>query len=238
VSLTAVLYLVNAEHSTADDLVSRIFSRTRADVGENCAVVSINFNTRVQYRSHFPDGSGGDLRINVRFLDRDALPNEREQPRETANIPVALTGLIAQISIERSTLEQAEVQVLFKTTQRFAVAAGRDRTNIRITLLGRGAEGDCSVTPAAAPARPGPEIARPATGPTSTPTATPDVTGPGLDAAGQAEMDRLMAEARKALTGGDNAAAIRLLTRATRLPANPASPEAQEFLGLARERNK
>ena len=44
-------------------------------------------------------------------------------------------------------------------------------------------------------------------------------------------------EGRDALTRGDNATAIRLFTKVLGLPKNPHTAEAQELLGLARERN-
>jgi tetratricopeptide (TPR) repeat protein len=52
-----------------------------------------------------------------------------------------------------------------------------------------------------------------------------------------APAERLIVEGRDALTGGDNAKAIRLFTKVLGLPKNPYTQEAQELLGLARERN-
>lgn len=61
--------------------------------------------------------------------------------------------------------------------------------------------------------------------------------GAGTPAQPETEAERLVLEGRDALTGGDNARAIRLFTKVLSLPKNPYTPEAQELLGLARERN-
>jgi TolA-binding protein len=52
-----------------------------------------------------------------------------------------------------------------------------------------------------------------------------------------AQAGLLLSEGRKALTSGDNAKAIRLFTQVLSLPKSPYTQEAQELLGLARERN-
>jgi tetratricopeptide (TPR) repeat protein len=52
-----------------------------------------------------------------------------------------------------------------------------------------------------------------------------------------AQAGLLLSEGRKALTSGDNSKAIRLFTQVLSLPKNPYTQEAQELLGLARERN-
>jgi len=51
------------------------------------------------------------------------------------------------------------------------------------------------------------------------------------------EAESMLAQLRERLAAGDNAEAVRLAERIQGLPENAASPEAQELLGLARERN-
>ena len=50
-------------------------------------------------------------------------------------------------------------------------------------------------------------------------------------------VDGLMDEARRAMTEGDYSKAILIYTKVLSMPENPRSPEAQELLGLARERS-
>ena len=64
--------------------------------------------------------------------------------------------------------------------------------------------------------------------PPTTPTAEPAV---------EQEASQLLERARAELTAGNNAAALEPLERILRLPPNGASAEAQELVGVARERN-
>jgi tetratricopeptide (TPR) repeat protein len=70
---------------------------------------------------------------------------------------------------------------------------------------------------------------------------TPIPAGTDATAETSADADRraapLMAQAREALTRGDNAAAIAALDQLLRLPPNRFSQDAQEFIGLAHQRN-
>jgi len=59
----------------------------------------------------------------------------------------------------------------------------------------------------------------------------------GTGTAGKATTGDLMADARAAMTGGDTRRAIQLLTKILQQPDSADRQEAQELLGLARERN-
>lgn len=76
--------------------------------------------------------------------------------------------------------------------------------------------------------------------PASTKSVTPLPAGANA-VVGSADIDRraapLMSRAREALTRGDNAAAITALSRLLRLPPNRFSQDAQEYIGLAHQRN-
>ncbi|WP_372605267.1 tol-pal system YbgF family protein [Actibacterium sp.] len=64
-----------------------------------------------------------------------------------------------------------------------------------------------------------------------------DTTDSALSAEDQADADAALAAARAAITAGDLPAAIRYLNKVLSFPENPASQEAQELLGVSRERN-
>ena len=64
----------------------------------------------------------------------------------------------------------------------------------------------------------------------------PPVTGAAAGLSGQ-QLGTLMADGRQALLAGDNNRAVQIYTKVLREPENPYSQEAQEYLGLARERN-
>lgn len=70
------------------------------------------------------------------------------------------------------------------------------------------------------------------------PQAAPEKPAPAATGAtGKATSGDLMADVRAAMTGGDTRRAIQLLTKILQRSDNPDRQEAQELLGLARERN-
>jgi hypothetical protein len=56
-------------------------------------------------------------------------------------------------------------------------------------------------------------------------------------AAAPDQVNELMDEAQRAMTGGEHAKAILIYTKVLSMPESPQSPQAQELLGLARERS-
>ena len=94
------------------------------------------------------------------------------------------------------------------------------------------------------PAVPAPSVAiAPKPAPRAAPVPTPVAPGglPSVTAAGPAssydrDAQALMEKSRAALARGENASAIALLDKLLRLPPNRYSQDAQEFIGLARER--
>ena len=64
-----------------------------------------------------------------------------------------------------------------------------------------------------------------------------DASGSTLNSEDQAEVDQALTAARRAIIARDYAAAVRLLTKVLSFPENKGSAEAQELLGVVRERN-
>ena len=60
---------------------------------------------------------------------------------------------------------------------------------------------------------------------------------PALAAIGLDQVDKLMADARRAMVAGEVSRAVQLYTKVLRAPNHDRHAEAQEFLGLAREKN-
>ena len=121
-------------------------------------------------------------------------------------------------------------------------AAYPDAKVIRIT---RQEQNDSLRTVLVAPAVVPPAVTAPKVAATPKPVPTPIPAAPGnlpsVAAAGPAssydrDAQALMEKSRAALARGDNASAITLLDKLLRLPPNRYSQDAQEFIGLARER--
>ena len=116
-----------------------------------------------------------------------------------------------------------------------------DAKVIRIT---RNEQNDSVRTALVAPAVVPPTVAiapKPVPAPAPTPAPVAPAILPGVTATVPAssydrEAQALMEKSRAALARGDNASAITLLDKLLRLPPNRYSQDAQEFIGLARER--
>lgn len=219
---------------------ARLFSRTLSEVRNGCSVVQISFTSRVQYQSHFPFDTGDELLIKIRIAEPDIAASELERNSETANVPKQLAKQINQIEIEFGDAGAIELRVRFRKQVAYAVAQGKDLTSIVVAFHKVGATGQClprfdiaAGPPAALPEAPADPVPDPV--PDAEPAFTED---PSLTDADRAKMQNLVTEARAALTAGENRIAVSLLTKAGRIPRNALSPEAQELLGVARERNQ
>lgn len=112
-----------------------------------------------------------------------------------------------------------------------------DAKVVRVT---RNEQNDSVRTALAAPTLAPPAVAaapKPAPAPAPVaPAVLPGVAAPGPASSYDRQAQALMEKSRAALARGDNAGAITLLDKLLRLPPNRSSQDAQEYIGLARER--
>ncbi len=109
----------------------------------------------------------------------------------------------------------------------------------RLTALARTAPAGAAPAPATPPSAPAltpePAPTSPAETLAGDASPTPESALPSISAE---RLEALMAEARDAMTAGDYSRAIQIYTKVLQYPDHPFRQEAQEFLGLARERNR
>lgn len=239
ICLVTMLGPSQAQIILAQSQTARLFSRTQAEATENCSIIRISFTTRVQYQSHFPLRAGDDLVIKLRFVDPEVARSQRGSPVETAGVPRALRGVVDQIAVALDTPATADLRISFASVTPYEVSQGKDLSSIVVTVFKDPEQRDC-----AAPEKKAEQDTPPTAAPTLPPSGTEAESRPfvidesGVSQADKDELERLVTEARDALTAGDNQKAIRLLSRAVRMPETHLSPEAQELLGVARERNQ
>ncbi len=222
VALAAVTTVTPA---LAQPTLDQVLSNAEAQSGDHCSVVSVNFNFPVRYVSHFPTASGEDLRIRVRAVEREDGTSLAR--RESTRAPETSVGEIEEIQFDGEGQNEATLTFQFSAPAQFKVGQGQDFRSIRVALSD-GVEAQ-ACTPEAHPAHVeapvtlnrGAAVVRPAA----------DVVGADVGAG-----DPLLAEARAAMTIGDNAHAVQLLTRVLRDPASPSARDALELLGVVRER--
>jgi len=204
----------------AQPALDRILASARVREGNKCAVVTIAFNGPVRYLSHFPVDEGDQLSIRLGPISASSgmsLGRESIKPPSDAGI--------TDIEYDGAAAGGPVLSVQFSHTTRFAVEQGGDFRSLVVTV---GATGAQACTTENAPAEP--------------PQKTPE---PGVPSSARAmnlapesiEARKSLDDARAAITAGRYADAIGLLSKLLQEPESGATPEAQELLGVAREKN-
>lgn len=173
--------------------------------------VIIQFTCPMSYVSNYPLRSGDELRIELQPLPGCAPPSGLG---EQLPVPKDNPAGLVDVRLDQSLGSRRSLTLHFARTVDFLIRPRAGLTGIEIVLQRRAGRAEASpanppVAASRAPVRPLPP---------------PD------------ELEKMVAEARTAMQDRDYDAAIRLYTRLLEFPEHPARPQAQEYLGLARER--
>ena len=182
---------------------------------QGCEALSVSFRTDLQYLSHTLSADGQTL--TIRLGRGNAPPGETlsgDLIETAAPVPFGAGGMIS-VSLDTSHTDPLLIlrfpQPVHPAVQQIGARA------ILITGIGALSADFCSALSGSDQ-----QIA--------------DIL-PEVGASDDAKIEALFSEARSAITEGNYDRAIQLLTKLTSLEENSRSPEAQELLGLARERN-
>ena len=173
--------------------------------------VIIQFTCPMSYVSNYPLRSGDELRIELQ-----PLPGCAPTSAIGETLPVAKgnpAGLV-DVSLDQSLGSRRALTLHFARTVDFLIRPRSGLTGIEVIFQRRA--GRAEATPA---------------GPPAVASRAPVRALPAPE-----ELEKMIAEARSAMQDRDYDAAIRLYTRLLEFPEHPARPQAQEYLGLARER--
>ena len=179
-------------------------------VTESGSVV-IQFTCPMSYVSNYPLRSGDELRIELQ-----PLPGCAPSRSGGEALPVAKgnpAGLV-DVRLEQSLGSRRALTLHFARTVDFLIRPRAGLTAIEVIIARRAGRAE------AAPA-----------GPPTVASRAPVRALPPAE-----ELEKMIAEARTAMQDRDYDTAIRLYTRLLEFPEHPARPQAQEYLGLARER--
>jgi hypothetical protein len=196
----------------APDIAGRVLEQVEVIPRGEGARVSVRFGCRLRYASHFPTTAVTELRISL-----VALPGC--QPGDVVDSALrAAAGNAAGLADVR--LEPAGsalvLTMTFASPVDVLVRPFPDFLGLEVAVVGK----------------------RAALHPRAADRVTAPVPAPALTRAlPSAEvLEQQWNEAKTVFDAGDNAAAVRLLTRLVEYPEHPRRAEAQELLGLARER--
>lgn len=185
-------------------------------------VATIRTTSPVRYVRHFPANSGETLEI---FFERVPGGDATELWVENEKRQSPPSGLIPSFSVTaRDLTTKPRLVVQFSRQANYSVSQGQDQRSLIITIRpDRQVRADVAL----------PQL------PTVKPLAK--VTqATGGDASNQADNNRagfeLMSQARKALAANNNEGAVMALNKLLLLPPNDYTQDAQEWIGVARER--
>lgn len=225
----------------AEPALDRVLSSVQVLNQKRCTALKIAFNLRVRYLSHFPITNGQEVRIRLLPIDGPQAAAEILSRRESLRAPNTKFGHIRAIFFEFDDATGPVLVIQFDELTRFQVTQGEDFQSIVVRLLGPGGSPGCSI-----------DFPNAGSIGTWSTTVSSDPQPAVSDRAAQAtqrghgiatdEQKRraaaLMDEGRASLRKGDLSAAIAKFTQVLKLPETDSSPEAQELLALARQRNK
>lgn len=219
--------LVVAQGGALSEPVSdQLLAGVKVAERDECAVVKIEFNSRMQYLSNFPQASGDELKILFNPIDKGAAARSVVVNHESLRAPSNERASIHAIELGLDA-EGAALMVYFRRTVSYKIAPGKDFKSVLIAIPGRRASPTCL-----------PEFNEQAVAEggglrgTLAPAPSPKRE---LRLDGE-ELDKLMADARQALTKNDLDLAVQLLTKVGMSADDRYAQESKELIGVAREK--
>ena len=209
-SLAAIGLAVSAVLSSGS---ARAADRALDQLSTEAGSVVIQFGCPMSFVSNYPLRTGDELRIELQPLPGCGPISGLG---ESLPVPADNPSGLLDIRLEPSLGSRRSLTLRFARNVEFLIRPKPGLTGIEVVLSRRAGRVtvEASDVPAPKPSR----------------AATRDLP------ASAEEMDKLLADARAAMQERDYDSAIRLYTKLLEYPENAARPQAQEFLGLARER--
>ena len=218
--------------ASAQPVVDRTLSDAQVAAEKGCTILKVTFNIRIRYASHFPLDRGDELRITVNPVDRNQAGALLTSRREAATVPDGKRNGIKAIDLETQDPTGPVLRILFDRPVAYQVAPNSDAQSIVVAIAGSKPSAKCRpIFPATAgfptaPFHDGAAGMRPKDRPVGR------ISDQNLRA-----VAGWMDEARAALHKSNLGAAIQLLAKILKYPENQYSAEAQELLGVARQKN-
>ena len=231
--------LVVPNTALAQPVVDQALADAQVSAQKGCTILQVNFNIRIRYASHFPLEQGDEVRITVNPIDRNQAAALLTLRREAATVPGGPTSGIKAINLDTQNPTGPALQVIFDRPVAYQVALGSDSQSIIVAISGAKPSATCK------PISSGSKYPLPSAGQNSAPGATAAAAARPKDrpASGKISDTDLRAiaawmdEGRAALRKNSFGAAMQLFTKILKYPENQHSAEAQELLGLARQKS-
>jgi hypothetical protein len=207
---TCVAWLLAPPAGLAQIAPQRVLESFELVAAESSTDVEIRFGTAVRYVRHAPQGRGSTLQIQIAPLAVNALDTPLAAYEQSLPAPPNAPIPLESVVYEGLRASGRFVVLHFARAVSFRVKPGRDGRSIVVSV---------DATPRS---------------PAPTPAASAAALPPPAD--WEAQSPQLLAAGRAALESGDADAAIRAFTKLLSFPEHAATPEAKEWLGVARDR--
>lgn len=232
-SLGLTCWGMAASAAFAEPGSERLLASAAVTEKNGCAVVKIDFNVRIQYQNHTPLNAGDELRVQINPLDSVAGAIRTNVTPETLRAPASELAAIHAIELERIASTTA-LKVYFKRNVAFKVAQGIDFRSILISVSDPKKAAGCNADETAVASATAPPPGNGLRNSLFEANKAKAAAASGPLSAQQAE--QAMIEARAALDKNAPDRAVQLLTKIVESGDEAHHAEAQELLGVARER--
>jgi hypothetical protein len=203
--------------ATLDNLLATV----SVDKKGKCSVVDIRLNRPASYQHHFPANSGNSLAISIEPLGTtagDAADAAAAPDKEAASVPVGNSAGLDGVSYDPNATGGPEIRLSFEKNVAFRVIMDTNTRHLRVDVAAPANALACLGQAAGEAASPAEQSGK----------------GDGPLAGNTAE--GALAAGKSQLAGKDYARATAYFTKAVSIGSGKVKQEAQELLGLARER--
>ncbi|MGJ4907732.1 hypothetical protein [Bradyrhizobium sp. HKCCYLS2033] len=220
----------------AQPVIDQFVANANATTIGNCSLLRVNFHVRVRYTGHFPLDQGSQLSVSLQLVDRDAIMARRLVRREGVRVDNAQGSGLQDVYL---TLDQNRGPILvvqFASEFTYQIVQSGSFEQVAIVVARKGPVSACKVK-ALVPSVAAPDAPKPVAVPGAAASVRNDNrTTQQASAADIRFAEASMDEARASIKKGNFSAAIDLLRKVLKLPENGSSAEAQELLGVARQK--
>ena len=185
----------------------------------SCSSIQIRLNRPASYLNHFPAGEGSDLAIRIEPLATTLPDDNNLDLKEAASVAPGNVAGLTSVSFDPFATSGPVVRLEFSKTTAFRVMMDKDTRLLRVDVSPPGNAAKC--------------LGRTDSSDDASPKADQSSKGDGL-AAGNAAAT--LKEGNSLLAAGDFGRAALFFTKAVTNGSGRTKQDAQEMLGLARER--
>lgn len=198
--------------------LDRFLSSVDVETAGRCSAIDIHLNRPASYLSHFPVDAGLDVFVRVEPLATTAPETPKLNQRESASIVPGNGAGLVSVNFDPFATSGPQLHLSFRSATAVHVTPTNDSRVIHVEAAAPANAALCFGEAAPAPqAQPAPE--------------TTDAGQPVPDDAAS-----VVKEGKRLLASGDAARAALFFTKAVTIGNGAVKQEAQEMLGLARER--